>query len=57
MNFPHATWMASAATADGPKLADWLTAIGTVGLVLVTVITLIVTARARGLARSTGIGP
>ncbi len=33
--------IAFATAASGPNLADWLTAEGTVGLALVTVITLI----------------
>ncbi len=45
MSFPEAILITSPVAASGPNLADWLAATGTVGLALVTVITLIATVR------------
>jgi hypothetical protein len=45
MSLPEAILITSPVAASGPNLADWLTATGTVGLALVTVITLIATVR------------
>lgn len=43
MSSPEALRFVSAAVADASKLTDWLTAVGTVGLALVTVITVMMT--------------
>lgn len=45
MSISEVMQIASVPKSGGPNLADWLTAIGTVGLALVTVVTLIVTVR------------